>query len=269
MGSKSPKTQTTVQQPPAFQVPFLQQLFSASGDAFNTGQLGQVAELTPDQLQSQSQQRAFASGGAQDLSNTVQSSFTNLLQNALNPQANPEFENFLRSAIRPIEESLTERILPGIRSGAVQTGNVGSSRQGVAEGQAIRGFEQASGDITSRIVSDAFNRGVQAILQGAALAPSVGQTGLLPANILSSVGAENQAQQQAELDAPFTGLARFRDLVATPITGGATTGPAAQRPSALSRAAGGAASGAAAGSVIPGLGTGWGAAIGAVLGLVA
>ena len=265
---KTPKNQTTTALPPAFQVPFLEQLFKRAGESFSTGELGRVAGFTPEQIQSQEQRRQFAASGAGDISQAVTSSFTNLLENALNPQANPQFDAFLQSAIRPIEESLMERILPSIRSGAVQTGNVGSSRQGVAEGQAIRGFSREAGDITSRIVSDAYNRGVQAILQGTALAPAAAEAGMLPANILSSIGGERQGQRQAELDAPFANLSRFQSLVGGRITGGTTTAPAPARPSGLARAAGGALTGSTVGASAGGpVGAGWGAAIGAVAGL--
>ncbi len=268
-GGKSGGEQVTRVEPPAFQLPFLQQLFQGAGQQFEGGNLSRVAGFTPLQQQGQQGLVDFAGGQGQQVADTTTQAFLNLMQNALNPEQNAALPGFIQAAIRPVETALMERILPGIRSGATATGNIGSTRQGIAEGQAIRGFEQTTGDITSRILNNAFNQGLSALTKGFALAPTVLGVGQAPANIQEAVGTAQQRQEQIELDQPFTELGRFKSLITGGIPGRTTTAPGATRPSRLQSAAGGALVGASIGAKFknPAV-AGWGAAIGGVLGLV-
>ena len=265
-GGGSSKVQRV--EPPTIQEPFLKQLFQSAGDAFSSGQLGQVAGFDPAQVQGQQGLLDFASGTGADIAKSTTDAFLNLIQNALNPEQNAALPGFIQSAIRPVEESLLERILPNIRGEAVATGNVGGSRQGIAEGQAIRGFSDTAGDITSRILNNAFNQGLNALTKSFALAPTVAGVAQLPANIQDAVGAVRQGQTQRELDQPATELAQFKSLIGGNF-GSVTTEEGAKQSKALT-AAGGALAGATIGTQIaPGIGTAWGAAIGAVIGLLA
>ena len=268
MGGKSGSNdpQVTTVEPPSFQLPFLEQLFAGAGQQFEQGNLAQVAGFSPQQSKGQQGLLDFAGGPGQQIADTTTQAFLNLMQNALNPEQNAALPGFIQAAIRPVEESLLERVLPNIRSGATATGNIGSSRQGIAEGQAIRGFSDTAGDITSRILNNAFNQGMSALTKGFALAPTVLGVGQAPANIQEAVGTVRQQQTQARLDQPFTELARFKSLITGGVIGGTTTGPGARDPSRLQSAAGGAMAGAAIGGTTGGV---WGAAIGAIIGLMA
>jgi len=140
---------------------------------------------------------------------------------SLFPESNPALAASAEAAIRPLERSLTQSILPNIRGGAVDAGQFGGSRQGIAEGLAAQGFLTAAGDTSANIFSQGFGQALDAstralgTTQGAAAsgvsdlleqgsrslfaAPQLANLALSPAKILESVGFQQQQQDQALL----------------------------------------------------------------------
>lgn len=80
------------------------------------------------------------------------------IQNRLlvNPMKNPALEGAAQAAINPLITNFQRSVLPGIRSGAVQSGGFGSSRQGVAEGIASGDLMKSIGDVSSTFANQAF-----------------------------------------------------------------------------------------------------------------
>lgn len=152
----------------------------------------------------------------------------------LSPDTNPVLGAATRAAIRPLEESLTERVLPGIASQYAGKNNMfGSSRQGVAEGKAIGDFTNAAADVATDIQMNSFNQGLGAMLsslnsgtqamssgvgQGLsagesgtselfktalgslAQSPSLAELAFLPGTTLEGIGQSQQGMDQALLD---------------------------------------------------------------------
>lgn len=140
---------------------------------------------------------------------------------ALDPGSNPALQKSASSAVGALSDSLLEDVLPGIRRGAQTAGQVGSSRQGIAEGQAIGDFQQQAGQITSDMFSKAFDTGLnttqkalgdtlgvagdssKALLgegvRSLFAAPELSELALLPSNVLSAVGGQRQALDQKRL----------------------------------------------------------------------
>lgn len=284
-GSSQPQTQTTTQ----VLSPEQRQLFDIAMPGVT-----QYAATTPtrypgstiapfDPSQVAGQEGALTSAGTQtDLARAGAGTSTNWLgPNALDVSRDPTIQGAIQTATRPIWEKLTEYGLPAIRSSAESTGGFGGSRQGIAEGQAIRGAETASGDVTSKILSDAYKTNVDAQLKTLGLLPQT--TGLQTAGNLTTSGVgdvrQNMAQALLGQDVSnfnFDQLAPYlqsKDILAlaSGIPGGTTLSTASQpQRNALTAGLGGAASGAALGaslgSVIPGLGTGVGALAGGGIG---
>jgi len=198
--------------------------------------------------------------------------------NFWDPQYNPALQGTIDATTRPIVQNYQEKILPGIRSDAISTGNFGGSRQGVAEGIAARDVSTAIGDTAAKTTEDLYKTNIDAQLKAMGLAPMVQGTLAAPGQTQSAVGDVQQAMSQAKLNevvqnffADQGGLdyAKARDILGfiSGMPGGqtVTTGSVPQPNMAMS-SLGGAASGAALGSMImPGVGTGVGAAGGALL----
>jgi hypothetical protein len=198
--------------------------------------------------------------------------------NFWDPQYNPALQGTIDATTRPIVQNYQEKILPGIRSDAISSGNFGGSRQGVAEGIAARDVSTAIGDTAAKTTEDLYKTNIDAQLKAMGLAPVVQGALTAPGQAQSAVGDVQQAMSQAQLNelvqnffADRGGLdfAKAKDILGliSGMPGGQTvsTGSVPQPNMAMSTL-GGAASGAALGSAImPGIGTGIGAAGGALL----
>lgn len=138
---------------------------------------------------------------------------------------NPAIDGMIDAASRDVRRNLYENTVPGIDRAASGSGNINSSRAGVAQGIAMRGAQDQIGDISSNIRGDAYNRGL-ALAEGArdtnlsALGQSAGLYGSAFGQGTGSLQAGNetaygnfgraidgsslfQKDQQGQLDADF------------------------------------------------------------------
>lgn len=195
------------------------------------------------------------------------------LNGAMDVNSNPWLTKAVQGAIRPITESYTDTggVMSQIRDGAQGAGQFGSSRQGIAEGIAAGRYADAVGDVSSRMYSDAYNKGQDTFARTLAFAPQAMDASMQPVNWLSGVGAQNEglAQAQAQYDADskmwdlnkdWAGLNNLANIIYGGGSGqSVTTGTPAQAGSSwASGALGGAMAGAQFGP--------WGAAAGGLLG---
>ena len=270
---------------PGFQKPFVKDLLARAEAEFQTGGpetfTGQrVADLNAAQQAGIQGAQQFAAGGAQNVADQTQQAFTFGL-NAADPQANPFFASTAQALINPLADTLQQQILPGIDSGAVQAGQVGSSRQGIAQGNAINSFNRAASDALAKFGSNAFGQGLNTFTQTLAQAPTVQGVGLQPSQILSGTGDALNAQQQALINANMAqfgeeqnrsvnNLNQFAQIAGGNFSGSGAIIPGSPESGGLSAALGGAASGAATAALIPGVGqTPIGIGVGAGLGALA
>lgn len=101
---------------------------------------------------------------------------------------NPYLASAMNAAIRPVREQFTEQVMPGIRQGAMEAGQMGSSRQGVAEGIASRGYMDTIADLTAQMGSQAYGQGLQAVQAGAGIGQGLLGQGLGAAGQLGQLG---------------------------------------------------------------------------------
>jgi hypothetical protein len=153
-----------------------------------------------DPLQTQGQESVLGATGAQQtLANTGADLAQFLSGDVLYPQTNPALGATIEAATRPITTNLLEQALPAVRSGAAAAGQFGSSRQGIAEGQAIRGAQQAIGDTSAKIATAGYQSGLDALLKNLSLLPQTTALQTTPGITTSGVGDVRQQQTQAEL----------------------------------------------------------------------
>jgi hypothetical protein len=231
--------------------------------------------------------------GQQTLVNQAQGNLTNLGDSALqasqfflgpglDPLTNPFLQSAISAAVQPLFQGLTQSALPAVRGEANTVGQVGSSRQGIAEGLAIQGTQQTAGNVAAGLANQGFQTAMEAGIRALGLAPQTGGLLLQPGGILSAVGAERQGQEQREIDAevnkflqeqllPFLSAKEIASIAfgipnQSSTASGTTSGGGI---SPIQGALGGAATGAAIGSLFgPGPGTAIGAGVGAMGGLL-
>jgi len=107
---------------------------------------------------------------------------------------NPFLEQLIQSQIQGQADSFGRNVLPGIRGEAQQAGQIGGTRQGIAEGIAANDLTTAIGNTTGQIYGNAFN--TQAGLQGQAASDVLGAQNANQAAGIQAQGLNNQNYQQ-------------------------------------------------------------------------
>lgn len=121
--------------------------------------------------------------------------------NILSPTSNPYLAAQGQAITNDVNRNLLENILPQIRSGAVDTGSYGGTRQGITEGQAITGTSQQLSDSLANLYGGAYQQGLGTMLGAAGqanqsaqgygqLSQLLGQLLGQPSQMVSSVGTE-------------------------------------------------------------------------------
>ena len=172
-----------------------------------------------------------------------------LLGPVLFPESNPALAAATEAAIRPLVQQFQQQIIPNIGREAVSAGQFGGTRQGIAEGIAGQELIAQSGDITSRIASEAFQNSLSAMTQTLGLQPALFQSSLLPGAATEAVGSQQRGLEQARLSEsanrfmqeqilPFLQAQQVAGLASgipggTTTTTGTGTAPGLQGPSPL------------------------------------
>ncbi len=159
--------------------------------------------------------------------------------------SNPYVQGMLDQQSSLLNRNLQENILPGIQSGAIGAGQLGSSRQGVAEGIAARGTQEALASQAADTQMRAYLAGLQQQQYGMSATPGMVGLGRMPADLLMGVGevrrAEDEKALQEEIqrfnfaqDEPWNRLERWAGAyfpATTPFT--QTKGSSSYTPSTL------------------------------------
>ena len=123
-----------------------------------------------------------------------------LLGDVLDPQTNPHLRSAINAAVRPINENYLETILPGIRGEAITAGQLGGSRQGIAEGIAARGTQRQVADTAATMANQGYQSGLDAMTKGLALTPQTLQGLTVPGLTTGAVGDVQRGMSQQLLD---------------------------------------------------------------------
>jgi hypothetical protein len=139
---------------------------------------------------------------------------------------NPALQGMIDANARDVTRNLSEDILPSIDRAASATGNINSSRAGIASGIAQRGAADRIGDISAQMRGDAYDRGLSLASNDrstnmSALGSAAGAYGNLAGFGVDALGkssdaaygaydaingsfGQEQQDQQGQLDADFT-----------------------------------------------------------------
>lgn len=130
---------------------------------------------------------------------------------------NPVVQDAISAALQPIQENFERNVLPSINSGAVEAGQVGSSRQGVAQGLAINDLTQNQLNTSRRMMGDFMSQGMDLFSNTLQQQPQLAQLETAPANIVAGIGDQQRALEQGQINADlqraqFNENARMREL---------------------------------------------------------
>lgn len=179
-----------------------------------TDMYGRAQNLSYGDPINQTQQRGydmalgFANNGARNIFGQSMGAFNTGL-NAADVNNNPYLDSAMNAAIRPLTQQYTEQVLPGIRNSSIGAGSLGSSRQGIAEGIASRGYMDAVGGVTANMGNSAYNQGLNTMTQTLGYAPSMMNLGMTPSGIYQDVGTQMQ-------NAPWQQLGNYAGLLGDP-----------------------------------------------------
>jgi len=141
----------------------------------------------------------------------------------LNPESNPYLAATVQGGIGQVFQNLLENVMPQIQSGATQTGNVGSSRQGIAQGRAIEGATRGAMDYATQAYMQNYQQQLANMLGASGQTTNAIQNALYPSMIMQDVGAQRQNLQQQMLNEPLQRLGNYQNLISGNM-GGSTTG---------------------------------------------
>lgn len=206
------------------------------------------------------------------------------LTKAADVNSNPYLQKAIDAAVRPITRAFSGPggVLSEIRTNATTNGQFGGSRQGIAEGIAAANYMQQVADTSAKMANEGYMRGLDTLEKSLMLAPSAFEAQSVPAQWLSSIGAqkENLGQELANyeadqrmwgLNAPWLGLQNYANIVFGAGSSGGTSTSIGQYPGQQRNPLLGALGGASMGISLAGqLGMPalLGAAIGAIAGLL-
>jgi hypothetical protein len=134
------------------------------------------------------------SGAANDLAGAQHF----LSGDVLDINKNPALQRTIDAAVRPIEESFTRVVLPGLRTDAVNAGALGNTRNKMATVNAAENTQRQIGDTSAGIATDAYKAGLDALVKGTAIAPGSMQALLFPAAAQEAVGSQQRDLQVAQ-----------------------------------------------------------------------
>ena len=205
-GSQQPSTTTTTQELSPQQKELLQLVIPPARDISNNPPTlfpgTQIAPLDPLQTQAQNSLLALTTPGGElsNLSSGAVSGNQFLSSGAaLFPASNPALQAATKAAVQPLTDSFNQVVLPGIRNQAITMGGFGGSRQGIAEGLASQGLLNATGNVTAKVQSGAYQKSLDAMVKSLFAAPDISKLALMPTGAQEAVGAQRRGMAQATL----------------------------------------------------------------------
>ena len=160
-----------------------------------------VAPFAPAQMESQAYRQNYAQGVQPYINQAQNTSAFMQSPGMLDVASNPYVQGMAGAMGNRMSEMLTENALPAIRTGSIAAGQLGGSRQALAERGAIKDTQQKYGDALAGLYGGAYQSGLGAVNQAQALAPAMASLGAYPAQLMSGVGQEQRGYDQALINA--------------------------------------------------------------------
>jgi len=118
----------------------------------------------------------------------------------LNVGQNPYVRN-MGDAIGNQMARATNKVMGNLRSGSVASGQLGGSRQALAQRGALQDMNQQYGDSLARLYGGAYGQGLSAVNQAQSMAPQMAQLGAYPGQIMGGIGDMYRGYDQQNINA--------------------------------------------------------------------
>lgn len=118
----------------------------------------------------------------------------------LRPWENPAIQGLVTAATQPVTEQLQRQVIPGIRQASTFNNAYGGDRMGLAEGQAVGDWAQASGNIAAGIYGDQYNRERAAQLSAPEMMLAALQAEMGVPMLQAAVGEQQRGLDQLDLN---------------------------------------------------------------------
>ena len=206
-GGSTKSTTNTVAEPWGESQNYLKNVLAESQNQYQsynppyyTGE--QVAGFTPNQLAAQRYGQQYARGVQPFIDQSQRSNaFLQDPGQMLDPANNPYVSGMVGSAQDQITDKLMSQVMPGIRAQYRPGQSFGGSREQLAAGNAVEGTARAMGDVATNMYGNAYGQGLNAMLGAQSYAPMMAQLGTFPASLMENIGSQQQAYDQARINA--------------------------------------------------------------------
>lgn len=183
--------------------------------------------FSPETLAAQNTLTGYSTGAGQQLATNAGNYSNFLMGPAQYAESNPYLQSAMSAAVRPITQAYTDPggVFSQIRGNSINAGGYGtSSRQGIAEGIAGRGYLNTVGDVTSKMANENYQGALTAGMGALTAAPNTYALGTQPAQGLAAVGTQKEAltaaggeygaqQRLWDLNSQWTPLQNYANIV--------------------------------------------------------
>ena len=155
------------------------------------------ADMTPEQQQALDMRRQFAGGMGQMVDPAMEAWQSSL--NAPDVANNPYVQGMINQQATTLNRNLGE-MMPGIDASMLGVNErLGGSGQGVAQGIAARGTQEALANAMAQTQMGAYGQGLGQQRYAMGAAPGMAQFGMMPADIMMGVGDVERTEGQRGL----------------------------------------------------------------------
>lgn len=181
--------------------------------AYYGGDLGNVAPLNQQQIQSQNLAMNYADNFGQFMNPTMAA-----MKRALSGRVNLGAYNPVADAItQRMTQGFAEGVVPGIRRNSLAASGRPTSRMGNQTMAAAEDFERNLGQTLAGAYLPAYQDAQRNMMQGLSLSPAIAQLGMIPSSVYGDVGGQNRAYLQQLMDQPYSALSMFSGLLGNPV----------------------------------------------------
>jgi len=188
-------TSTTSSNLYAGQQPNVDLLLAGARDAYAAG------NTDPLQMQARQAATGYATGVGSDLVGSAINADRSLLDTnrIFDVQNNQQYQTLAGDVTSRVNKNLLETILPQVRAGAISTGNLGGSGEGLVTGKAIGDTSAGLASALAGLQSDIIGQNANLYTGAQSRVGTNYNLGLAPSNTLESVGASNVGDRNAAL----------------------------------------------------------------------